>query len=200
MPEITSIKPQKNGKRVNIYLDGKFGFGIDLENFVILGFKEGDFYDDDEIQKIIKKASFQKTLDKLTRFTSLRPRSKNEVYLWLRKKKIHESLYNDLLKKLENFDLLDDLEFARWWIEQRMSFRPRGKKALRFELLQKGVDKKIIDKVFVETNFNEEKMARKLLERNSYKWEKYTGLERRQKKTNFLARKGFSWEVINKIL
>ena len=36
MPTITSIKPQRNQKRVNIYLDGKFGFGIDLENLVTL--------------------------------------------------------------------------------------------------------------------------------------------------------------------
>jgi len=39
MPVITSIKAQKNQKRVNIYLDGKFSFGLDLENFMKLQLK-----------------------------------------------------------------------------------------------------------------------------------------------------------------
>ena len=39
MPIITAIKPQKNKKRVNIHLERKFGFGIELENFVKFGLK-----------------------------------------------------------------------------------------------------------------------------------------------------------------
>ena len=74
MPAITSIKPQKNGKRVNIYLDGEYGFGLDLENFVKLGLKVEQEFTDEEIEKIIKKAEFQKVYDKILRFGSLRPR------------------------------------------------------------------------------------------------------------------------------
>ena len=86
MPEITSIKPQKNGKRLNIYLDNKFGFGIDIENFVVLGLKEGQEYPQEEINNVIKKAQFQKTLDKLLRFATLRPRSQREIKSWLTQK------------------------------------------------------------------------------------------------------------------
>ena len=39
MPIITAIKSQKKKERVNVYLDDKFGFGIDLENFIKLGLK-----------------------------------------------------------------------------------------------------------------------------------------------------------------
>jgi len=92
MPIITSIKPQKNltaragGKRVNIYLDGKFGFGIDLENFVKLGLKVEQVLSEDEVKSIIQKSDSQKISDKIINFATLRPRSEKEVELWLLRK------------------------------------------------------------------------------------------------------------------
>ena len=65
MPVITSIKPQRNKKRSNIYLDGKFGFGLDLDNFVKLGLKVEQELSDKEIAGIVKEAEFQKILEKL---------------------------------------------------------------------------------------------------------------------------------------
>lgn len=200
MPEITSIKPQKNGKRVNVYLDNKFGFGIDLENYVVLGLKEGKIYSEEEINKIIKKAQFQKTLDRLLRFATLRPRSEREIKDWLRRKEVHESLNDELFKRLKRLELLDDSKFAKWWIDQRISFKPRGIKALKYELFQKGIDKGIIDKVLEDSEIDEVKIANKLLEKNSYKWRNLKGFEERQKKSQFLAGKGISWDSIKKVL
>src|SRR4030042_2523623 len=130
MSVITSIKPQKNNKRVNIYLDGKFGFGIDLENFVKLGLKVEQSLEDEEIKKIIKKAEFQKTYDYLLKFAMLRPRSEKEIKDWFRRKKTPERLYEDLFSKLKELDLIDDEKFAMWWVEQRLAFRNKFKRDL----------------------------------------------------------------------
>ena len=200
MPEITSIKPQKNGKRVNIYLDDKFGFGIDLENYVVLGLKVGRTYSEEEIEAIIKKAQFQKTLDRLLRFATLRPRSEREIKDWLRRKEVHESLNNELFKRLKHLELLDDRKFAKWWIDQRISFKPRGIKALQYELFQKGISKEIINKVLENSEIDEVKIAKGLLEKSSYKWKNLKGFEERQKKSQFLARKGISWDSIKKLV
>lgn len=200
MPEITSIKPQKNGRRVNIYLDGRFGFGIDLENFISLGLKEGKSYEDNEINEIIKKALFQKTLDKLLRFAILRPRSQKEFELWLKKKKVHASLHDELLSKLKKMDLLDDYKFSLWWIDQRSAFKPRGKRALKYELFNKGIDKDTIERVLSEKNINEEKIAKGLLQKNTYKWKRYKGIEQKNKKSQFLISKGINWETIKRVL
>ena len=200
MPEITLIKPQKNGKRVNIYLDNKFGFGIDLENYVVLGLKEGKEYSQEEINEIVKKAQFQKTLDKLLRFATLRPRSKREVRDWLKKKEVHESIFDELFERLNRLELIDDEKFAKWWIDQRLSFKPRGKRALSYELFQKGIDKTIVEKVLNNSEIDESKIAKELLEKNAYKWKKYKGFEEKQKKSQFLARKGISWDSIKKVV
>lgn len=200
MPIITTIKPQRNKKRLNIYLDSKFGFGIDLDNFAKLGLKVEQELSDEEVQKIVKKAEFQKTLDKLLKFATLRPRSEKEINDWLKRKKVHESLFKALFDRLNRLDLLDDREFAKWWIRQRQEFRPRGKRALTAELRMKGIKKEVISEVLSETDLDEVKIAKELLVKKAYKWRLLPKREARLKMSQFLARKGFGWEVIKRVL
>ena len=200
MPVITSIKPQKNKKRVNVYLDGKFGFGIDLDNFVKLNLKVGQELTEKEIEEIIKKVEFQKTLDKLLRFATLRPRSEKEIKDWLIRKKVHESIHSELFNKLKRLDLLDDEKFADWWVEQRQEFSPRAKRILYYELRIKGIKKEIIEEVLDGLTLDEEKIAKGLLEKKMYRWKNLEKREQKQKMSEFLARKGFEWEIIKKVL
>jgi SOS response regulatory protein OraA/RecX len=66
--------------------------------------------------------------------------------------------------------------------------------------MKKGVDKKVIEEALSQKDIDEEKMAKKLIKKRSYKWEKYKGQEKRKKMADFLARKGFNWDVIKPIL
>jgi regulatory protein len=200
MAIITSIKQQKNKNRVNVYLDNKFGFGIDLDNFVLLGLKVDQELTDEEIEKVIKKAEFQKTYDKLLRFAMTRPRSEKEVFDWFRRKEVHESLHNDLLKKLKSLNLLNDLEFAKWWVDQRIQFKSKSKRVIQIELRQKGIKKEIIDEVLEEVPIDEEKLAKELIAKKMYKWEKLEPRLKKQKMSQYLAGKGFSWGIIEKAL
>lgn len=200
MAVITSIKQQKNKGRVNVYLDDVFGFGIDLDNFVLLGLKVGQELTDDGVSEIVKKAEYQKVLDKLLRFATLRPRSKKEVDDYLKRKKVHESLHQELFEKLTHLELIDDQKFAKWWVEQRQSFKPKPKRVLQMELLKKGIDRQTIDDVLSVEEIDEVRMAKDLLRKKAYKWK---GLEKRvlrQKISSYLAGKGFSWEVIEKAI
>jgi regulatory protein len=197
---ITALKPQKNRKRVNVYLDGKFAFGIDLENLMKFGLKVKQELEEREIEEIVKKANFQKTYNRLARFVTLRPRSKKEIEDWLKKKKIHKSLHNKLFNRLNRLGLVDDKKFARWWVEQRLNFRPRAKRILAYELRKKGVDKNIIEDVFSEVEIDEERIALKLLEKKKYKWKNLGKFERKKKMGEFLARHGFGWQVIKRII
>jgi len=181
-------------------LDNVFGFGIDLENFVKLGLKVEQELTDEEIADIVKKAEFQKTLDKLLRFATLRPRSEKEIKDYFRRKKVHESLFNKLFDRLNHLELIDDEKFAKWWIEQRQSFRPKPKRIMNYELRMKGVKKEIIEKVLGEEKVDEEKMARELLEKKMYKWKSLKGFELKQKMSQYLAQKGFSWEIVEKVV
>lgn len=194
MSIITAIKPQKNKKRVNVYLDGKFGFGIDLETLMTLKITVGTELSNKKIEKIVKKAEFQKTLNKLLRFASLRPRSVFEIKQWLRRKKVHESLHKDLFNRLKRLDLVGDEKFARWWVEQRINFRPRSRRFLIYELRIKGIDKDVIEKVLEEIGIDDMKIAKDLASRMRDKG------TNKDKVMAYLARKGFSWEIIRSVI
>lgn len=200
MPVITAIKSQKSKKRVNIYLDDKFGFGLDLETLVKYGLKVGQELSDEEIEKIVKKAEFQKVYDKILRFATLRPRSEKEFRNWLKKYKVHESLHKELFNRLKRLELFDDIKFAKWWIGQRLQFKFKSKKELEYELRIKGIDRNIIEDVLSEVEIDETKIAKGLLEKKKYKWEKLSKLEAKKKMSEFLGRKGFGWDIIRKII
>ncbi|OGM16583.1 hypothetical protein A2V56_04610, partial [Candidatus Woesebacteria bacterium RBG_19FT_COMBO_42_9] len=184
---------------VNVYLDDKFGFGIDLDNFVLLHLKVDQELTEKEIEEIVKKAEFQKTYDKLLRFAMVRPRSEKEITDYFRRKKVHESLQEKLLEKIKHLELIDDEKFAKWWVEQRLAFKPKSQRIMIYELRIKGIAKDIIDKVLGETVIDEEKMAQELLEKKAYRWKNFEPRIRRQKKSQYLAGKGFSWDVIEKV-
>jgi regulatory protein len=200
VPIVTALKPQKNGKRVNVYLDDKFGFGIDLDNLVKSGIKVEKEFSEKEIAEIIKKAELAIAYEKLLRFASLRPRSEKEINDWLNRKKVHLSLHKELFRRLKHLELVDDTAFAKWWIDQRTAFRPKGKRALMVELRQKGIRRDIIESALSDSPIDEEKIARDLIKKRAYKWTNLPSREAKIKKSRFLAGKGFSWETIEKVL
>ena len=194
MAEITKIKPQKNKKRVNIYLDGKFAFGLDADNFLKAGLKVGQELTEKQVEDLIFKNEFQKLLDKAYRILSLRPRSEKEVKDYLAKKKATPKVAQKIIAKLKKLNHLNDQEFARWWVEQRSTFRPRGKFGLVAELRQKGVAKEVIDRVIKKVD--EMSLARKAAQKKIRSYKRLNPREFREKMTAFLARRGFSWSVI----
>lgn len=200
MPLVTQLKPQKNNKRVNVYLDYKFAFGIDLDNLVRFGIKIEKNFTQEEIDRIVHEAEFQKTFDKLVRFAMTRPRSYFEVEQWFKRKEVGETLHPKLIERLQKLDLLDDTKFAEWWVRQRTEFQKKGKLALVSELRQKGIDKKIIDHVLQESDIDEEKLAKETLEKNAYKWQKYEGREKQQKQIEFLMRRGFNYQIAKEVV
>jgi regulatory protein len=200
VPIITSIKQQKNKNRVNVYLDDKFGFGIDLDNFVLLNLRVNQELTEKEIEDVVKKAEYQKTLDKLIRFAMVRPRSEKEVTDYFRRKKVHESMHEKLVEKLKHLELLDDAKFAKWWIDQRQSFRPKPKRILNQELRIKGIKSEVIEEVLGGEEIDEQKIAKDLIERRAYKWKNLEPREAHQKMSQYLSGKGFSWEVIEKVI
>lgn len=200
MPTITDFKPQKNQKRFNIYLDNRFGFGLDLENFVKLALKINQELSDIEIEKIVKKAEFQKSFDKLLRFVMLRPRSEKEINDYLRRKKVHESMFKDLFNRLNRLELIDDAKFCKWWIDQRIAFKLKSKKDLKFELKAKGISNTTIENTLNDVYIDELKIVEELINKKAYLWDKYNEKVKKQKMSNYLLRKGFGWDIVSKIV
>ena len=150
MSRVTAIKPQRNNKRVNIYLDGEFSFGLDLENFVTLGLRLDQELTNKQIKEIKDKSDKAKILNKVLSFATLRPRSEKEIQDWFKRKRIDVLIHQYILDKLKKFELIDDSKFAKWWVEQRLAFKKPSKRILNYELRIKGIKQETIDNVLGE--------------------------------------------------
>ena len=81
------------------------------------------------------------------------------------------------------------------WVENRNEFRPRGKRLLRYELYQKGIDEQIIQNVLQYVD--EEKLASQAARKQARKYRDLEWPDFRKKMSGFLARRGFNYEVIS---
>lgn len=199
MAEITKIKSQKNKKRVNIYLDGKFAFGLNADNFLKACLKIGQELTEKQVEELIFKNESQKLLDKTYRLLSFRPRSEKEIHDYLKKKKALPKLSSWVIKKLKVQKMINDQTFAVWWVEQRSTFRPRGKMGLRMELAQKGINREIAGKV-IDEMVDELALAQKAAQKKMKALNKLDDQEFRKKMAAFLSRRGFSWETIKTVI
>jgi regulatory protein len=195
---ITAIEPQqKNSQRVNIYLDGEFAFG--LAAIVATWLEVGQELDEERIASLKADDELEVAYQKALHFLSYRPRSSAEVRRNLSKRGLSEALIDETINRLTSTGLVNDKAFARAWVENRNTFRPRGKSALQVELRRKGLDDEIVQSV-LETSVDEEALA---LEAARHYTRRLAGLERlefRQKLAGFLARRGFSYSTIAPIV
>lgn len=203
MPQITDIKRQKkNPKRFSVYIDGKFSFGLDADNLVKSGLEVSQEISQEEIEKMVKENEFFKIYEQVLKFFSYRPRSEKELRDWFKKKEVGEEVQKLICQKLKQVGLLNDEEFAKWWIEQRTAFRPSGLRLLALELRQKGISKDLISKLlncYIPKDAEYE-LVKKAVEKKLKSLRHLSDLELRKKLGAFLSRRGFSFAVIKKII
>jgi regulatory protein len=197
MRMITAIEPQKKDpKRVNIYLDGKYAFGL---NGILAAWLEvGQPLTEEKMNSLVLDDGLESSYQKALHFISFRPRSVAEVRKNLAGRDVPEDLIDETIQHLQNNSVLDDAKFALDWVANRKEFRPRSHLALRMELRQKGIPEEIINKVLEET-IDDESLALLAARKYEHRLEGLNEFEFRKKISAILARKGFSFSSINPV-
>jgi regulatory protein len=202
MKKITAIQVQRNNpNRVNVYLDGEFAFG--LARIVAAWLQVGQMLDEGKIAGLQAEDSRERAMQQALLFLSYRARSENEIRKNLSKHEIPDGVIEETIERLRREGFADDKKFASAWVENRSTFRPRGRRALALELRQKGIDDHTIESALEGIDDEAlayeagQKKARKLALSLS-KGQEWT--EFRKKMSEFLARRGFSYSVIAPIV
>lgn len=147
--------------------------------------------------------NFETFLNKSFKFLSYRPRSEKEVRDYLIKKQADDLVIEKVIKRLKEKNFLNDLDFTKWWIEQRTKFRPKAERVIKLELSKKGIAKNLIEEVFSDEtleNISDLDKARKLAIK---KIERLKGVETAkvyEKTVRFLATRGFTWDTIKEVV
>lgn len=198
MNKITAIEPQqKNPQRVNIYLDGEFVFG--LARITAGWLMVGQELTEEKIASLQAEDATETAYQKALHFLSYRPRSSAEVRQNLLKRGIPDALVEETVNRLQRAGLVNDQEFARTWIENRNTFHPRSKSALRMELRRKGLSDEIVQPVLDE-QVDEEALAFEAARKYARRLAGLEWFEFRRKLSGFLARRGFSYTTLSPVV
>jgi regulatory protein len=199
MKTVTAIESQKTQKgRVNVFLDGVFAFSISIPVAATIGLQEGQKLSSNEIDKLKNAELFHRSLNSALKFLDPRPRSEAEIRARLRRHGYDVDIIQQVIDKLKEQKLVDDAAFARFWRENRESFKPRSRRFIEVELRQKGVDAETIAEA-TET-VDDEIAAYKAAQRKAISLSGLDYLSFRKRLGTFLRQRGFSYEVINTII
>ena len=191
---ITRLEVQKNNpERVSVYLDDEFAFGVDI--MVAASMRKWQLLDEADVAALRADDDRHRAYLAAVRLLGLRPRSREEIERALRTKRYEEPVIEAAVERLTVEGLIDDAEFARFWSENRTTFRPRGTRALRYELRLKGVANEDMEAALDAVD--EDEAAWAAVERKAESWRNLPEDEFKQKVLNFLARRGFNYGTAN---
>lgn len=206
--KITAISVQaKNNDRVNVSVDGKYRFSLDIFQVGDLGIKVGKDYTDEELTELETESQFGKLYTRALEYTMMRPHSGKEVrdYLWRKTRAtkyksrsgelkdragVSTELTDRVYRRLNERGYIDDEKFARYWVENRNMTKGASKRKLANELRAKGVETGVIDAALAETDRDDQQELQKIITKKRARYPD------EQKLIAYLLRQGFSYDDV----
>lgn len=206
--QITSVELQaRNKDRVNVSVDGKYRFSLDVFQLSELGIKVGRDYTEEELVAIEREGLFGKLYSRALAWALSRPHSERETRDYLhrtsrpkRRKdgsltdQVPTDIANRVLDRLREKGYVDDERFARFWIDNRNMTKGASRRKLSAELAAKGVRGELVDGLFAESGRSDDDELRKVIAKKAGRYDD------EQKFIAYLARQGFAYEDIKTAL
>ena len=210
--KITSISAQvRNPDRVNVSVDGKFRFSLDIFQLTELGVKVGKEFSEEELTALEGESSYGKLYTKALEYSMLRPHSSREMrdYLWRKTREtkyksrsgelktrpgVAQEIATRVYDRLVEKGYIDDEKFARWWVENRNLRKGTSRRKLQAELQAKGVASAVIAAMLEDSSRNDENELAKIIAKKRVKYPD------EQKLIAYLARQGFRYDDIKSAL
>ena len=193
---ITAIEPKKKGLSA-VYIDGEFAMKIDTETLILNHIDIGSEIDDDILHNVLIKSQMNRCKERALRLISFRDHSKHELFEKLIQD-YPEDTVNSTIERLEELNLLDDLSYAQRYTKDLCELKHLPPKGIRQKLLQKGIDRDIIDEVLDEFEIDELEQIRYIINK---KYSNITNDEKTKRRAvNALLRLGHSYQNIKTVI
>jgi regulatory protein len=195
--KITTLRyQQKNRRRVNVYLDNQYAFAV--QETIAGTLHVGQELSEEQVAQLQGRDGAEAAYERVLNYLSYRPRSRVEVQAYLKRRRVPEDVVAALLRRLEAAGLLDDDAFARYWVENREAFRPRGVRSLRFELRRKGVPDPVAEGAMQDVN--ESESAYRAAQARAQRLTQLDYPTFRRRLDGFLQRRGFTYDVVKEVV
>lgn len=136
---ITALRVNDRKKQVSVFIDGSFSFSVIKELATTAGLRIGQHLLAEQIKELKQANLFQSCFEAALHYLSYRPRSETEVRQRLRHRGFKGDVVDKVITELKKRRLIDDIAFAQYWRDNRLSFKPRSRRLIKLELRQKGV-------------------------------------------------------------
>lgn len=197
MGTITALTAQvKNPERVSVFIDGAFACGLAFE--VAAGLRVGQSITTAELAALERREEVHHARERAVGLLARRPRSADEITRQLRRHQHDDDVIQLVIDDLTAAGLIDDTAFAAFWVEQRDTFRPRSRLALRQELNQKGLEREVVAEAL--EGLDEIEAARRVARKQAGRWRELPEAEWRAKLTRYLLRHGYPYDVVNEVV
>jgi len=210
--KITGLTAQQKDKnRVNVMVDGKYRFSLDVYQVADLGIRVGKEYSDEELTELETESQFGKLYARALEYSLMRPHSTKEMRDYLYRKTratkvktrtgelkdkpgVSTALTARVYDRLVEKGYIDDDKFTRYWVENRNMTKGMSRRKLQAELRAKGVESGVIEKHLADSPRDEMDELQKIIIK------KHARYPDDQKFMQYLARQGFSYDDIKTAL
>jgi len=199
------LKSRRERNRYEVFVDEKSALTVSESVLARSGLYDGKPIDQETIDGLSLADSRERAHQTAVNFISYRPRSSKEVSDKLTRKGFGADLVRAEVEQLRSLMLINDLEFARMFIRDKLRGKPMGRALLRRKLLEKGISFQATERVLKEyvTDETELEAARALATRKlKASRARFSNLEppmRQKRLADYLLNRGFSTEVAYKI-
>jgi regulatory protein len=199
------LKSRRERNRYDVFVDEKPAFRVSETVLAKTGLYTGRRLEEAEVELIVLADSRERAHQIAVNFISYRPRSTKEVVDKLTRKGFSQDLTHLVVDRLRELKLINDLEFARMYVRDKLRGKPMGRAMIRRKLLEKGLSFQATERVLKEyiTDENEQEAAKVLAQRKlKMSHSRFSTLEpavRQKRLADYLLHRGFSSEIAYKI-
>ena len=204
---ITKIKRLRGRRqRYSVHLDGVPA--LELSDWTIgkHGLHTGDDLDEHMVDKIKSTEEETQAKNNAVNYLSYRQRSSKEIIDHLMKKGSTRECAENVTHQLQSARMINDLEFARAFVRDRLKRKPTGQALLRTQLFAKGITSSMTDMVLAELISTQSQQASALqaakrkIQLTQYSKRNLNDEKRKKHLLDFLLRRGFSYEIAMKTI
>lgn len=194
---VTAVEPRRKALSA-LYIDGEFAMKLDTETLLINHIRAGVEISDEQLHQLIEDSNNKRAKEKALWLISYRDHSKKELIDKIKRTSSEESAVS-AVERLTELGLVNDEAYARRYYKELTQgskhLSPRG---ARYKLMEKGIDRELIDAIVDETDIDEREQIRIII--NS-KYKNLNSDEKTKKRAvSALQRKGFRFEDIRSVM
>lgn len=201
MAIITKIEAQKRSKdRVNIYVDEEYFMAVYAELVYTHSLKKGMEIDKESLENLLHDEMYMKAKNKALTILSKSDQSEKK----LKEKLLNdfdENIVEDVIDFLKGYKLINDNLLAEKIVHDNMNLSKFGKNKIKQNLYNKGIAASDIQDALSQIDPDDEyKNAKYLAEKRLKRLKGEDKNKINQKIYQHLAYKGFSYDIIKRVL